>query len=132
MLCKKGEMATVVLIVIIIVIFFFAWIVHESWKECRNNKDCKKGQYCGSDFSCHDMTMVNRAPMDLKPAAYIIGAAFIVGMLIYKWDSIFRRNSPQNVQQPTQGRNGYVDLTKTGYIAEPKGLYEDVCDESED
>lgn len=99
---KKSEMFSLVLIVLILVVFL-GWLINFNSKECRSNSQCDEGFYCGSDFSCHQIPVIekNIVKNNLVMPSIIIGIAIIVAALIIKSEKFkmpFGKN-PQNISQ---------------------------------
>ena len=86
---KKADGGVTAIIIIIIVLVFIGWLVNIGGRECRTNKDCGEEAYCGSDFACHQIPVIERSTgASYTLPALIIGLAMIVTAVIIKWDSI--------------------------------------------
>lgn len=85
---KKSE--TTVAIIIIAVIALIAYVSIVGSRECRTNRDCGKGSYCGSDFACHEFPVVEKESSgNLVLPAIILGASMIIAALIFKSGKIW-------------------------------------------
>ena len=83
---KKADGGITAIIVIIIVLVFIGWLVNIGGRECRTNKDCGKEAYCGSDFACHQIPVIERnvGQTSYTVPALIIGLAMIVTAVILR------------------------------------------------
>ncbi len=84
---KRGEAVLTTIIVIIIIIIVIAWLVNIGGRECRRDSQCKNGQYCGADFACHDIPVVEKTVYDINllPSAIVLGIALVAAAFIFKW-----------------------------------------------
>jgi hypothetical protein len=92
---KRGEALTIIVVVVIIVIFL-GWLVNFNSRECRSNTDCSNGFYCGSDFACHQVPVVEKTIVKnnlIVPSA-IIGVAIIIASLILRSKKTALSGSP--------------------------------------
>jgi len=98
---KKADGGITAIIIIIIVLVFIGWLVNIGGRECRTNKDCGKDAYCGSDFACHQVPVIERsAGASYTLPALIIGLAMIVTAVIIKWDRIKpSRNVAESIEE---------------------------------
>lgn len=124
MLNKRADIGLGVIIVIIIIVIFLGWLIHEGWKECRVDSDCRENQYCTSTFECKDIPVIEKVSpqfVNFTGVAWIIGLCLIAAALILKWDSIFKRKQPETGIKETLGKakpakkDEYIDLS---YAAE--------------
>ncbi len=60
---KKSEAVTVILIIVIAAIFL-GWLINFTSRECRSNSQCPKDNYCGSDFSCHQIPIIEKTAVE--------------------------------------------------------------------
>ncbi|MCK5283599.1 MAG: hypothetical protein KAK00_09425 [Nanoarchaeota archaeon] len=123
---KKSVIDPGSILLIVIIVLFFGWLINNSWKECRVDSDCGGGQYCGSDFDCHDFKVVVKeikvVESNVNTAAWILGLLIVISALIMKWDSIFAGKKKKK-EQKDENNEGYVDLSRI-YKAEDECLYE--------
>jgi len=82
---KRAELATIILIILIIVLGI-GWLISLGSRECRSNADCGNGFYCGSDFSCHQLTTIEKTIIknNLLTPSIIIGIAIIIAAMILR------------------------------------------------
>jgi hypothetical protein len=89
---KKADGGITAIIIVVIILVFIGWLVNIGNRECNTNGDCGKGSYCGSDFACHEMPViektVNVGGGSYIVAALILGISMITASLILKWDKI--------------------------------------------
>jgi len=86
---KKADGGITAIIIIIIVLVFIGWLVNIGGRECRTNKDCGEEAYCGSDFACHQIPVIERSTgTSYTVPALIIGLAMIVTAVILRWDKL--------------------------------------------
>lgn len=102
---KKGEIITLIVVIAIIVMVFVSFIYVLGGRECRTNRDCGKESYCGSDFSCHQIPVIERTVNNgntLTMPALIFGICMIITALIFRWDKIKPRRMQYrgSVMQP--------------------------------
>jgi len=43
---KKAQAMLGTVVIVLIVVLFLAWVINESWKECRNDSDCEDAEFC--------------------------------------------------------------------------------------
>jgi len=94
---RNGEAFTIIIIVVIIVIFL-GWLINFNSKECRSNSQCPADYYCGSDFSCHQIPVIEKTTIknNLIIPSIIIGIAIIIATFVLKfWNRSLRNNSQQ-------------------------------------
>ncbi len=108
-LYKKAEAITATVIIVLIIIIFLGWLVDRGSRECKTNAGCGEGSYCGSDFQCHQMPViektVNTHVHQYTNAGLIIGLAIVIAAIILRWP----KQKPRTMQ-PEQ----YYDYYK-GY-----------------
>ena len=85
---KKANGALIILVVVVIIIILYL-IIDAATKECWKDTDCGQERYCGSDFKCHDMKIINKTIINndygLWKAAIIVAIAIIIAALILRW-----------------------------------------------
>ncbi len=88
MMRKNANAALAVLLAIVVIIILYAIIIN-AVKECRSDNDCGTERYCGSDFKCHEMKIVQKTIVQNEyggwKAALILGAAIITAAIILRW-----------------------------------------------
>ena len=85
---KKADGGLTAIVIIVVILIFIGWLVNLSNRDCSKDNDCKDGQYCGSDFSCHDFKIVEKDTIvqqfSLTGPAIIIGIAIVIAAIILK------------------------------------------------
>ncbi len=83
---KRAEALTAAVLITVIIAVFLGWLINFNSKECRSNSQCQSGYYCGSDFSCHEMPVIERTLREnsLIVPSIIIGIAIVAAALILK------------------------------------------------
>ena len=106
---KRGEALTATVLIVLIVTVFLGWLITFSSKECRSNSQCKYGYYCGSDFSCHEMPVIEKTltQNNLLMPALILGIAIVAAAFIIQSRSGARNNN-HNSNHDHDGR-GHAD-----------------------
>ena len=101
---KKASAAVIALSVILVIIILF-WAVKSLMKECRKDTDCGSGYYCGSDFKCHEMKIIEKTIIksDFGRAVYIIAFSIIIAAIILRFKlkklnlgNFIEKNPPTN------------------------------------
>ena len=94
---KRAEALTAAVLIVVIIAVFLGWIISFNSKECRSNSQCQSGYYCGSDFSCHEMPVIERTLKEnnLIMPSIIIGIAIIAAAFILR-----AKNSSRNNKSP--------------------------------
>ncbi|MBR9699516.1 hypothetical protein GOV09_03625 [Candidatus Woesearchaeota archaeon] len=120
---KRADFGIGWILLIIVIILALGWLVNEGWKECRVDSDCSEAQYCGSDFSCHDMQIFREVGspqgIHLNSAVVFLGISIIIAAVIMKWDTLFKKKKKKKPEH-------------MGHNIEEKGLYQDDLDEEEE
>tara|TARA_Y100000310_G_scaffold17224_3_gene17108 strand:+ start:955 stop:1224 length:270 start_codon:yes stop_codon:yes gene_type:complete len=85
---KKGNTAVIGLAIVIIILV--VWWVSIASRDCNTNTDCEDGFYCGSDFACHEIPVIEKAikSYDLTIASLILAIGLIVAATIYRKKNI--------------------------------------------
>lgn len=92
---KRAEAITLIFIVVIIALFL-GWLINFNSRECRSNSQCKDGFYCGSDFTCHQIPVVEKTIVqnNLLTPSIILGIAIILSAVILKSGKVaFRKTN---------------------------------------
>ncbi|MEA2036363.1 MAG: hypothetical protein U9O94_02560 [Nanoarchaeota archaeon] len=114
MLNRKGDIGVgVILLVLIVLIFLSVWGASSS-VECNSNKDCGDESYCGSDFACHNMPVIEKEVVKRSytlPVLIVCLTAIIIAV-IFKWEKIFRG---EKVKQDTVKKK---DLPESYYSSQ--------------
>jgi hypothetical protein len=86
MMGKKGQGVAWVIIIIIIIIILIGWWASVSNRECRGDLDCGPEHYCGSDYRCHQVPVIEKtvSQYDLTKPAVIIGIALVLAAIILR------------------------------------------------
>ena len=91
---KKADGGLTAIVIIVVIIVFLGWLVNISQRQCHSNKECKDDQYCGSDFACHKIPVIERetTPVIVHRSyagpAWIIGIAMVITAVIFNIDKI--------------------------------------------
>ncbi len=94
---KRADGGLTAIVIIVVILVFLSYLVNISQRQCSSNKDCSDGSYCGSDFSCHKIPVIERqtSPVvvnrDYTGAAWVIGIAIVIASIFFNWDKIFHR-----------------------------------------
>ena len=102
MLNNKRAEAITFIFTIAIIALFLGWLINFNSRECRSNSQCKDGFYCGSDFSCHQMPVVEKTIVqnNLLTPSIILGIAIILSAVILKSGKItFRKNNDEETSE---------------------------------
>ncbi|MBD3313022.1 hypothetical protein GF345_01115 [Candidatus Woesearchaeota archaeon] len=87
MMNKKANVALALLAVIVVVIILYLILIN-ALKECRQDSQCGEGSYCGSDFRCHEMKVIQKSVINneyhLWKASFVIGIAIIIAAIILR------------------------------------------------
>ena len=106
---KKADGGLTAIVIIIIIIVFLGWLVNLGGRECSSNKDCREDNYCGSDFNCHEIPIIERTTTVTKrsPTApiLIISITLIILAVIFRWEKIFKKKetkteTPKGTEKP--------------------------------
>ncbi|MBI2651686.1 hypothetical protein HYX01_04400 [Candidatus Woesearchaeota archaeon] len=111
---KRAEAITIILVTLMIVLFL-GWFINFNSKECRSNSQCKKGEYCGSDFSCHSIPIVEKEvkSYNLVLPAFILGIAIVISAwLIKSKNRPFKRDNPKLRYHPEEPQQEQWPLLK--------------------
>ena len=95
-----------------IIAVFLGWLISFTSKECRSNSQCPRDNYCGSDFSCHQIPIIEKTAVEnsLLMPSIILGIAIIAAALILKSEkltlNVFRKNRQQKTEADSEaGKN---------------------------
>ncbi|HLC97143.1 MAG TPA: hypothetical protein VJH97_07545 [Candidatus Nanoarchaeia archaeon] len=101
---KRADGGLTAIVIIVVILVFLGWLVNLSQRQCQSNKDCDRDFYCGSDFACHQIPIIERetTPVivnrDFTGAAWVIALAIMVAAALFNIDKIagvFRRKPKQ-------------------------------------
>jgi len=103
LLNNRSEALTIIMVTLIIVVFI-GWLINLKSKECRSNSDCGPERYCGSDFACHQIPIIEKTIVknNLIIPSIILGIAIIAAALIIKREKISFRKNPHIETSNTQ------------------------------
>ena len=107
---KKSEAITLILIIVIIAAFL-GWLINFTSRECRSNSQCPEDNYCGSDFSCHQIPIIEKTAVgnSLLMPSIILGIAIIAAALILKSEKlpfkIIRKSAKQETEANREGKH---------------------------
>lgn len=110
---KKADGGVTAIIIVVLILIFLGWLVNVGGRECRTNKDCGEDAYCGSDFACHKIPVIEKSSVVVDRhytiPALIIGVAIILTAVIFKWDKLrpnlarSRNEELQTTAEPVSG-----------------------------
>jgi len=113
---KKADGGLTIVLVVVIIAVFLGWLVNLGSKECRSNSDCGNGLYCGSDFACHQIPIIEKTIVknNLIWSSTIIGTAIIISALILKSKiSSFLEGTPLIGKIPSILKKEHSEETKS-------------------
>ena len=93
---KKSEAITIIILALILV-FFVGWLLNFNSRECRSDGQCSSGFYCGSDFACHQIPVVENTIVknNIMFPSIILGIAIIIAAYILRYG----KNPPRKKQE---------------------------------
>jgi len=100
---KRAEAVTLILVIVIVAVFV-GWLIDFNSKECRSNANCNDGFYCGSDFACHQIPVIEKTLVknNLVFPSIIIGIAIVIAAIVLKLEKIpFRKKILKENQEKT-------------------------------
>lgn len=104
---KKSQAGLTAIVIILIALVFLGWLVKIGSRECNSNKDCEEGYYCGSDFNCHEIPVIEKTTTVTKrsytlPVLLICITAIILA-IIWKWEKIFgKKEATEEIEAPKE------------------------------
>ena len=101
---KRADAVIITLLILSAAIFVIFWIIDFSSKECRSNANCNDGFYCGSDFACHQIPVIEKTLVknNLIIPSIIIGIAIVIAAIVLKLEKIpFRKRTLKDNQEKT-------------------------------
>ncbi len=115
---KKADGGLTAIVIIIIIIVFLGWLVNLGGRECSSNKDCREDSYCGSDFNCHEIPIIERTTTVTKrsPTApiLIISITLIILAVIFRWEKMFGKREPK-AEKPQSNNTNTSKKAKESY-----------------
>jgi len=57
---KRADGGLTAVLIIIVIVAFLGYLVNFGGRECRVNSDCGNENYCGSDFACHQIPIIEK------------------------------------------------------------------------
>ena len=89
MLAKKANAGALVLLVIVIIILVIWWVSVAN-RECNVDLDCEAEHYCGSDFRCHQIPVIEKTvkSYDTTIASLILAIGLVVAAIILRKKSL--------------------------------------------
>lgn len=94
---KKADGGLVAIVIVIISLVFLGWLIRLDDRECNSNGDCDDGQYCGSDFSCHDIPERVVYKQSFTLPLLFICMTVVALAVIWKWEIIFGKKFEKTV-----------------------------------
>ncbi len=104
---RKADAGLTAIVIILIALVFLGWLVKIGSRECNSNKDCEENSYCGSDFACHKIPVIEKTTTVTKisytlPVLLICITAIILA-IIWKWETIFKkRGTTEEIETPKE------------------------------
>jgi hypothetical protein len=70
----------------LIIILIIGYYVTIESRDCNSNTDCEEGFYCGSDYACHQIPVIEKIVKshDFTIAAIILSVGAIITAIILK------------------------------------------------
>jgi len=118
---KKADGGLTAIIIIIIALVFLGWLVNLGSRQCSSNGDCKSDQYCGSDFSCHKMQVIEKETTIIQRnyggIVWAIALTVIIIVLITNLDKIITaiRNGKRDNRSNGNGKTNKKDPVYSNY-----------------
>jgi len=109
---RKADGGLTAIVIILIVIILLGWLIKVNSRECNSNKDCKEDQYCGSDFSCHQIPVIEKTVVKRSYTlpTLIASITLIILAVIFRWENLF-------------GKKPFVENEKTEEAETPDSYY---------
>jgi len=104
---KKADVGVgIILLVLIVLIFLSLWSFSGN-RECNSNSGCSENQYCGSDFACHNIPIIEKTVVQKSYTMpiLIICLTIIALAIIWRWSDLFgKKDTPQktSTQEPEE------------------------------
>lgn len=104
MINNKAQAGLIAVIIIIVALFFIGWLININSRECNSNTDCEEEQYCGSDFSCHQIPIIEKTIIkrSITLPVLIICATIIAIVVIWRWDNLFGKKKIKEEIETTE------------------------------
>ena len=84
---KKGNIILGVLLIVIIIIII-VWLAGMAGRQCRRDTDCGTERYCGSDFKCHNIPVIEKTVIenhyDFTVAGFLIALGIVIAAIIIR------------------------------------------------
>lgn len=138
---RKADGGIISIGIFIAVIIFLVWGINFSTRECSRDSDCKKTQYCGSDFSCHMFPASQNAVIEggsgTVIAAGLIALGLVIAAIILRKNGSFsfpwvqKKNGqhhrhPEHAEEKEEGKNWEEGEKEEHYAITP--YYESVSE----
>jgi len=106
---RKADAGLTAIVIIIIIIIFLGWLVKINSRECNSNTDCKKDQYCGSDFSCHKIPVIKATTKKSSILPLLIISITLIALaIIWRWEKIFgKKQNKAEIEAPETPEESY-------------------------
>ena len=109
---KKADGGITAIVIILVVIVFIGWLVNLGSRECNSNKDCEEDSYCGSDFNCHKIPVIEKTSEVVKRSytapVLIVCATIVILAIIWRWEKIFRKKEKVDIEKPKEKEPYYT------------------------
>jgi len=92
------------------------WIVNR--RECNSNSDCSQDQYCGSDFSCHNIPVIEKTIVKRSWTLpiLIICSTIVALAIIFKWETLFGKKEKKVKETKEQTKE--IESPETYYSSQ--------------
>jgi len=108
---KKADGGLTAIVIIVIILVFIGWLVKLNNRECTKDRDCGIESYCGSDFTCHRIPIIEKTnsivQYDLKWPSVIIGISVIIAAIIIKGGKIPFRKEKEVAHSKEHSHSSY-------------------------
>ncbi len=113
---KKGYAGLIAVIIIIILICLIWSLVVFNSRECNSNKDCDDESYCGSDFNCHKIPVIEKTVVkrSFTGPTLIIAITLIILAVIFRWEKMFGKREPKT-EKPQNNNADTSEKAKESY-----------------
>ncbi len=100
MVNKKAQAGLIAIVIILVALVFIGWLINVNNRECNSNADCEEEQYCGSDFSCHNIPVIEKTVIkrSITLPILIICATIVVLTIILRWEKLFGKKEKEEIE----------------------------------
>jgi len=103
---KRAELFSII-IIIIVIMMALGWLINLNSRECRSNSQCPADNYCGSDFSCHQIPTIEKTVVEnnLIVPSIIIGLAIIISAIVLRFGKKPINSNQEEVTHENTNKN---------------------------